>query len=440
MRQSRRTLRSRIVWSTSLVSAVAMVAMIGTVLLVLSALSNGRVKTALADRLDAVSATLVLDTSGNLNELRAADDEIDDSSWVFSSAGEQIAGPKAGKHVQATVDSLSTVTARETIQRRERVYLAAPVESDKSEKTIAVVVVAESLEPYEATRSAVLIGLIALGIAVVGGTGAIAAWTVGRTLDPVNAMATSAEDWSEHDLESRFEPGLADNEIAHLGRTLNLLLDRVATTIRGEQLLTSELAHELRTPLTAIRGEAELALMKSDDPDTRERLDRVVELVDRMSTTITTLMSLARGHSAIGQRCNIASALASVVGDLQVPASVTIDTAGLDAWVEAATTTEMVERILAPILDNALRYAATKVTITATSTGRTVTIDVSDDGAGVAMDDVGDVFRAGAHSSVSEGAGLGLALSLRVARTIGGDIRLASAVNPTTFAVTLPTY
>lgn len=428
------------VWSTTLVTAIAMIAMVGTVLLVLSALSNSRVATALNDRLDAVSATLVLDKSGNLNELRAADDEIDNSSWVFNNPGKQIAGPKAGKHVQATADSLSAVTVRTTIQRRERVYLAAPITSDKSSKSIAVVVVSESLEPYEATRWAVLIGLIALGVAVVGGTGAIAAWTVGRTLDPVNAMATSADDWSEHDLESRFEPGSADNEIAHLGRTLNLLLDRVATTIRGEQLLTSELAHELRTPLTAIRGEAELASMKSKDRDTRERLDRVVELVDRMSTTITTLVSLARGHSAIGQRCNISSALDSVIGDLQMRGSVTLNTAGVNASLEAATTIEMIERIMAPILDNAVRYAATEVTINATGNDRKVTIEVGDDGPGVVMDDVDDVFRAGAHGSGSQGAGLGLALSLRVARTIGGDIQLSSAADPTRFTVTVPTY
>lgn len=429
------------VWSTTLVTAVAMIAMIGTVLLVLSGLSNSRVATVLNDRLDAVSATLVLDKAGDLNELRTADDDtIDNNSWVFDTGGRQIAGPTAGKHVQATVESLSRVSARKTFEKRARVYLAVPISDEKTGKPLAVVVVAESLEPYEATRTAILIGLIALGVAVIGGTAAIAAWTVGRTLDPVNAMATSADDWSEHDLESRFEPGSADNEIAHLGRTLNLLLDRVATTIRGEQLLTSELAHELRTPLTAIRGEVELAIMKSNDAGTRERLDRVVELVDRMSTTITTLVSLARGHSAIGQRCNISSALASVVGDLQVRGSVTVDTVGIDDSLEAATTAEMLERVLAPILDNAIRYAATAVTITATDVGRMVTIDVSDDGPGVALDDLDDVFRAGARSRGSEGAGLGLALSLRVASTIGGDIQLSSVANPTTFTVTVPSY
>ena len=69
-----------------------------------------------------------------------------------------------------------------------------------------------------------------------------------------------------------------------------------------------------------------------------------------------------------------------------------------------------------------------------------VTIEIGDDGPGVVMDDVDDVFRAGAHGSGSKGAGLGLALSLRVARTIGGDIQLSSVVDPTRFTVTVPSY
>ncbi|MEO6472136.1 MAG: ATP-binding protein [Aeromicrobium sp.] len=440
MRPYRRTLRSRIIWSTTLVTAIAVVAMVGTVVLVVIALTEARVESALSDRFAAVESTLSVDRNGHITQAETSADRIEDSAWVFDLSGNQVIGPSAGKHVYATVRSLSQVTKRTHVHRGEHLYLAAPFKDENSRKTLAVVVTAESYEPYEATQTAVIIGLIALGIAVIAGTSAITAWTIGRTLDPVNAMATSAEDWSERNLESRFDPGSSDNEIAHLGRTLNVLLDRVATTIRGEQLLTSELAHELRTPLTAIRGEAELGLMKSRDQETSERLDRVVELVDRMSATITTLVSMARGHSAIGQRSNVASALASTVSDLQVPDTITLETRGVDASLEAATTTEMIERILAPILDNAVRHAATSVTVKASCVDRVVRIDIIDDGRGVTIDEPDDVFRAGARSSTSEGAGLGLALALRVARMIGGDIELTSAAEPTTFRVEIPAF
>ena len=75
-------------------------------------------------------------------------------------------------------------------------------------------------------------------------------------------MAERAEDWSAQNLARRFDLGLPVNELSQLGQTLDHLLDRVAQAIRAEQRLSAELAHEIRTPLAAIRGSAELALLR----------------------------------------------------------------------------------------------------------------------------------------------------------------------------------
>ena len=149
----------------------------------------------------------------------------------------------------------------------------------------------------------VIVVLVLLGLLVTAGAAGIAAWAVRRTLAPVENMAALADDWSERALDARFDEPATGDEFAHLARTLNLLLDRVAGALRSEQLLTSELAHELRTPLTGIRGEAELALMKADEGPVVEHLEEVVGLVDRMGTTIGALLALARGgeHPARGR-------------------------------------------------------------------------------------------------------------------------------------------
>lgn len=428
MKSPRRSLRSRIIWSTTIVTAAAMIAMVGTVILIVIALTQDRVESALSDRLAAVQATVLRGPGGEITQVETSVDRIEDSAWIYDLSGNQVIGPTAGKHVHAAVLSLSDVKKRTTLHRGDHLYLAAPVKDYKTHLPLGVVVVAESYEPYEANQNIVVYGMIALGLAATAGTAAIAAWTIGRTLDPVNQMASSAEEWSEHDLESRFEPGTTDNEVDHLGKTLNVLLDRVATTIRREQLLTSELAHELRTPLTAIRGEAELGLMKSTDPDTNERLDRVVELVDRMSTTITTLVDLARGHAATGQRSHVAGAVTAAVAGTHVPEHVTVEVRQLDPTIEAAAPAEMIERALAPLVDNGLRFAASTLTVTASVAQRIVSIHVSDDGPGI--DPHAEVF----------GAGLGLALSRRVVRTLGGDIRVTSTAHPTTFTLDIPAY
>lgn len=423
-----RSLRARIVWSTAIVSSIAMIVAVGTMVLVVISLTNGRVKASADYRFDTGVATISQEKSGRISLLETPSDVIEDRVWVFDSAGKQLAGPSAGSNVYDVVRSLSGVTKRTEAHRGHFRYAAGPVRNERTGKTFAVVVAAASSEPYENQHTGIFIGLSVLGLIVVGGTSTLSAWIVGRTLEPVKLMAESAEEWSEYDLDSRFESGPADDEIADLGRTLNLLLDRVAITIRGEQLLTSELAHELRTPLTAIRGEAELGLMGTLDASARDRLERVVDLSDRMTSTISTLVALARGRSLSGQRCTVAIAVANVTGGVQVPAGISIDVEQVDDSIEVGATIEMVERTLAPLIDNALRFASSKLTVSTSEAGRVVQVQISDDGPG--MDPNAEVF----------GAGLGLALSQRVARTLGGDVRLTSAANPTTFTVEFLSY
>ncbi len=292
-----RGLRSRIIWTTALVSALAMGAMIGTVVLSLNGATRSNLDATLADRFQSTRSAVESGKSTPTQALESPVDSIQDSTWLYDGDGNLIEGPRAGRHVRAVADRLGMVSKKTTTTQHERTYLAGPVTiRGGSTPGRGVLVVSESREPYESNRTELLIGLISLGLAVTVGATAIAAWTMSRTLAPVEAMAGLAEDWSERELDARFDDRGSENEIAHLGRTLNVLLDRVAGALRGEQRLTSELAHELRTPLSGIRGEAELALMSSAEPGTRERLDRVVTLVDQMSTTIATLLSIARGE------------------------------------------------------------------------------------------------------------------------------------------------
>ena len=65
---------------------------------------------------------------------------------------------------------------------------------------------------------------------------------------------------------ARFDPGPGGDEIAHLGRTLDRMLDRIGDALAAERRLTDEIAHELRTPLAVVLAEADLA-RRSATPD-----------------------------------------------------------------------------------------------------------------------------------------------------------------------------
>ncbi len=435
MRRPGRTLISRIVWATVAVSAVAMAAMIGTVLLVLSALNAKNVDARLDDQLAAVSATLTVGPDGAVVPLETPDDRIDASTWIYDGDGELVEGPRAGASVNQVVGELSDTSTRQRFDRFERAFLAAPVTVDGQVR--GVVVVEASLEPYEGTRTIVLLGLIAVGLVVTGGSAALAAWTVQRTLAPVESMASRAEDWSEHDLEARFDVTGSDDEFARLGRTLNVLLDRVAGALRNEQQLTAELAHELRTPLTAIRGEAELTLMGDVDTDVAERQRRVIDVVDRMSDTITSLLAVARGDHGLEGHTTTVDLVDAGVESSGLGFDVRVDLSGVEIH-DVAAPADLALRAFAPLMDNAVRHASTIVAITASSRGRSVQVSVSDDGIGITVDDPESLFESGVRGDSGGGAGLGLALARRVARTLGGDVIITSTSCPTTFTMTLP--
>ena len=114
-------------------------------------------------------------------------------------------------------------------------------------------------------------------------------------------MTAEAADWSEHDLDHRFNVGEPHDELTQLAATFDSMLARLASSLRHEQLLSAELSHELRTPLAAIVTEAELALRRErGDDEYREALREIESRASQMQSTLETLMAAARAESLRG--------------------------------------------------------------------------------------------------------------------------------------------
>ena len=179
--------------------------------------------------------------------------------------------------------------------------------------------------------------------------------------------------------------------------------------------------------------------MEAGDASTRARFESVVELVDRMDGTVGTLLAMARGDTSrrsAGRAADVVDAvLTPRPGSRQLEWSIAVTP---DLLIAAPA--DLAARALAPLADNAARHARSGVAVSAEARDRFVEIIVSDDGAGVGEGEVEGIFEAGTRHADSDGAGLGLALSRRVARTLGGDVTLKSASSPTTFALSLPRF
>jgi two-component system OmpR family sensor kinase len=265
---------------------------------------------------------------------------------------------------------------------------------------------------------------ILLDTGLVGACGVVVsgwvAWRVShRALKPVRDMAERAEDWSAQNLARRFDLGPPVNEISQLGQTLDHLLDRVAHAIRAEQRLSAELAHEIRTPLAAIRGSAELALLrKPADPELRTDLAEIANGTRRLAEVVTALLELAQNPGEALQATASPDAVIAQVSGL-VPAQIELDLTGSAPPI--AGPLALVTRALAPLVENAGQHAEKRVTIDLRALDL-IEIAVSDDGPGVPPDLRESIFEPGASTQGSSGLGLGIAR--RVARSLGGDVVL----------------
>ena len=175
MRFQGRGLRSRIIWTTTLVTLLAMGAVIGTAILALNAVTRGNVDTNLRDRFVLGSEGIKDDPRGPKVALDTPLDSVEDSTWLFDASGKQVLGPDAGRRVQQVVDDLGTATERTSLTKRGRVYLAGPVTIGGPDPGPGVLVVAQSLKPYDDTRTEILVGLAALALLVTAGAPAVAA-------------------------------------------------------------------------------------------------------------------------------------------------------------------------------------------------------------------------------------------------------------------------
>lgn len=436
MRRAHRSVRQRIVLTTGVLTLVGMIVVVSVLALVQRALVDTTIDKILADRAAAVVSTL--DVEGSRLVVRGAqDDALDRYAWIMDSAGHRIEGGAPPAPVSTTVGALSSSAAPRTVEVDDWRVHAEPVLLGPGGSSAGVVVVAEPLEPYETTQRSTFLATAGLALAVTVGVTALAAWTVRRALAPVSTMARSAAEWSAEDLTRRFDLGPAHDEITQLAEVLDTLLDRVSSTILAEQRLTSELAHELRSPLTVVRAEAELGSTDPDLPDVHvDSLRRIIVSVDHLTEVIDTLLSVARGTVRGREDAAVDDLVATAVA-ASVGAAGTVPVLSEPSHLSVAVPGPLAARALAPLLANARAQARTSVTVRSRSRGRVVDLEVIDDGPGVGEADRETVFDAGTRGPESPGAGLGLPLARRVARSVGGDVTLRPGV-PTTFVLTLP--
>jgi signal transduction histidine kinase len=421
-------IRGRVVAATLVTLALGLGILILAANLLLADQLDRDASNVLRDRVAAQLATVSVHRGRVVVHEGQGDDVLDQRAWVFAN-GQPLERAPGSPAVQRAAAQLAVAGRSGTrdVPGDVRLYVAPIVE--RGGRIRGAVVAAVSLVPYEDTEHIGLLASVALSAIVLLG-GAIGAWrAVGAALRPVADMTARAEDWSEHDLHRRFDLGPPRDELSGLAATLDGLLGRIEGALRHEKRSSAEVAHELRTPLAGIRAEAELGL-RSGPGERRAALERVVAMSDRLDGVIESLLAIGRQEIDPGVASADAVAIVRAALDACEP---TADAGGVRlslvsaSRVRVAAPGDVVARALHPLLDNALRHARSRVRVTVAPSHTDVLVRVEDDGDGIAAAELDAVFHPGHRAAGSNGggAGLGLPLARRLARSCDGDVDAA---------------
>jgi signal transduction histidine kinase len=381
--------------------------------------------------------------TGSVPNDRSADAYL----WIFSSS-RPLEQPSAAPVLQRAAHSLVGAPAQflDVADTDTRLY-AAPVVV--RERRVGTVVAGVSLVPYEQTRATALGASIVFGAIALLVVALAARWLLASSLRPVVLMTRQAARWSERDLDNRFALGPPHDELTELAATLDGLLDRLAASLRHERLFSAELSHELRTPLARILAETEVALRRERDPrEYREALEVINSSAGQLSRIVDALVTAAR-YEAGGERATAdaaavaegaAAACVGLAEERQVALEVTLPKQPLRVGVDA----DLAERILQPVIENACRYGSHSVRVGVERDRSTVLYAIEDDGPGVALEEREQIFEPGVRGGAVRtrgghiGAGLGLALARRLARSVDGDVLAEANAAGGRFLVRLP--
>ncbi len=306
-------------------------------------------------------------------------------------------------------------------------------------------------EVSSAVTTALTIGVL-VGIVMAGLLGLVAAYRLTRPLAQLGAatrtLATGRYAVSVPD------PGTA--ELDALAHDIRALADALAQTEQRRTRLLGEVGHEMRTPLTVIDATVE-GMIDGVLPVDVAGLDRLSGETRRLRRLADDLSALSRAEEGRLELRPVRTDVSAVVATAAERLRAQADDAGVQlqisapAPVMAQVDPDRVAQVVTNLVGNALHAtpAGGHVRVEVAGEADRVTIEVSDDGIGLATEDLERVFErfyrartpaSASRPSVDTGSGIGLTIARRIVEVHGGTLTSASPGigGGSTFTISLP--
>ena len=278
----------------------------------------------------------------------------------------------------------------------------------------------------------------------------IPAWLNGRrgtkNLRRLTAQINSISKTGLNELQPEHN---TDREAQHLIEAVQGLITRHQQLAAELQESMDNVAHDLRTPMTRLRAIAEYGLQKEQDPaHLREALADCLEESDRVLSMLNTMLHVAEAEADTVQLDLQPVSLTDSLRDVLDLYSILAEEEGVTIHCSMAPNLtiladrQRISQVWANLLDNAIKYNGSQITITTRRQGDRAEVIIQDNGMGISETELPQVWNRlfrGDRSRSKPGLGLGLTLVRATVYNHNGTIQAKSVLNEgTSFTVDIP--
>ena len=269
---------------------------------------------------------------------------------------------------------------------------------------------------------------------------------------PILKLRNTVNDLGRGNFETNIAAQFANrnDEITELALDIDDMAEKLREQFRRREDLLRDISHELRSPLARMRIASELIKSKSTDPAMKEiaQLESDIALIDYLIGEIITFSRLSDNNRSLEfAQLDIRALLEAILMNANFEAKPQQKQAVLRCKNAAHyllnANEALIQRALENIIRNAIKYTPenTMVTVDLQSDANTITLTISDQGPGVASEQLKNIFEpfyrvSDSRNRESGGSGLGLAITKRAIERHQGEI-FASNATPSGLIITV---
>lgn len=254
---------------------------------------------------------------------------------------------------------------------------------------------------------------------------AILAWAVRQELRPIADFAQAIESIGPSTVHLP-AARLPRRELVRAYGELGAMLGRLHAKLRSERAFSAHAAHSLRTPLAGLCAQLEVASALAP-PEVAQRIGMASSSAQRLVGVVEALLSMTRATDGVHWRPFDATELATVAAGRGIE----VDASQLVSAGVMSGDSDLLAVAVANLVDNAARHGARRIQLQAHCSADQQSVQVTDDGPGVAKEGLARLESAldrfGQSGEIDSALGLGLTLAASVARAHGGHLSLQCA-------------